>query len=135
MMEKIRKLLRSDRQWELFRFGVTGGLSFVVDYGIMIALTELAGVHYLLSSGISFTVSVVVNYLLCVLWVFKTDKKQSAKAVIVFVGSSIVGLGLNQLIMWLLVDIGHIMYQLSKIAATAIVMVWNYIAKRKAVEM
>ena len=45
---------------QIIKFGLVGFLCFFIDYGIMVFLTEVAGVYYLLSSGISFTVSVIV---------------------------------------------------------------------------
>ena len=48
---------------QFMKFGVVGVIAFVIDYGLMVALTELAGVNYLISATISFTVSVVFNYL------------------------------------------------------------------------
>lgn len=121
-----------DKLWEMFRFAVNGGASFLVDYGIMVALVELAGFSPFWASGISFTVSVVVNYLICVLWVFKGEKNTGVMATVVFIGSSVVGLGLNQLFMWLFVDVCGIYYMVAKVIATLLVMIWNYIAKRKA---
>ncbi len=44
------------------------------------------------------------------------------------------GLGLNQLCMWFFVDVAGLYYMIAKIFATAIVTIWNYITKRKAVQ-
>ena len=48
----------------------------------------------------------------------------------VFIILSIVGLGINQLIMWICVDKLGIFYMISKIGATAIVMVYNFITRK-----
>jgi len=73
------------------------------------------------------------TYWLCVVYVFKGAKKQNRKQATLFIGSSIIGLGLNQLCMWLFVELAGMYYMLAKIFATAIVTVWNYVMKRKAV--
>ena len=49
---------------QIIKFGFVGFLCFFIDYGVMVFLTERFGVDYRLSCGISFTVSVIVNYLL-----------------------------------------------------------------------
>jgi len=41
---------------QFMKFGIVGVIAFAIDYGLMVALTELAGVEYLLSASISFTV-------------------------------------------------------------------------------
>ena len=101
--------------------------------GILFALTDFFGVHYLYSAGISFTVSVIFNYWLCVVYVFKGAKKQTPKQATIFIGSSIIGLGLNQLCMWFFVEIIFLHYMIAKLGATVIVTLWNYVMKRKAI--
>ena len=122
-----------ERMLEIIRFCFVGGVSFLMDYGILFALTEFAGVYYLYSSAISFSVTVVFNYWLCVIYVFKDAKKQSTRRAIIFFGTGVVGLGLNQLCMWFFVDVAGLYYMIAKIFATAIVTIWNYVTKRKAV--
>ena len=118
---------------EIIRFCFVGGVSFLMDYGILFALTEFANVYYLYSSAISFTITVVFNYWLCVIYVFKDARKQSTKRAIIFFGTGVVGLFLNQVCMWFFVAIAGLHYMLAKIFATIIVTIWNYLTKRKAV--
>ena len=126
----MRKLIE-----QMIKFGFVGFLCFFIDYGIMVLLTEVAGIVYLVSSACSFTVSVIVNYILSVTFVFETDKEKSrTKEFIVFVFLSIIGLGINQLCMWFGVELLHISYLIVKIGATAVVMVYNFISRKLIIE-
>lgn len=124
-----------NRFQEMFKFAVAGGTSFLVDFGILVFLVEVFSVNDILAAGISFTVSVIVNYIMCIIWVFDAADKKNAFTIIVFVVSSVIGLGLNEFFMWLFIYCMHINYMVSKVIATLLVMVWNYIAKRQAVVM
>ena len=46
---------------QFMKFGVVGVIAFVIDYGFMILLTEVFGVPYLISTTVSFIISVVFN--------------------------------------------------------------------------
>lgn len=122
-----------ERMLEIVRFCFVGGVSFLMDYSLLFMLTEFAGIYYLYSSAISFSITVVFNYWLCVIYVFKGAKKQTTRQAMIFFGTGVIGLGLNQLCMWLFVAVAGLHYMLAKIFATAIVTIWNYITKRKAV--
>lgn len=116
---------------QVLKFGVVGGTAFLIDYSIMIALTEFFGINYLISSGISFVVSVIYNYILSVHWVFDVDKDgDKKKEFIVFILLSVIGLGLNQLLMWVFVSRVHVFYMLAKIFVTAIVMIYNFVTRK-----
>ena len=119
---------------QIIKFGLVGFLCFFIDYGIMVFLTEVIGINYLVSSGISFTVSVIVNYVLSLTFVFDTKKGNKIKEFIIFVVLSVIGLGINQLLMWFSVDILCILYMISKIGATAVVMVYNFITRKLILE-
>lgn len=125
--------MKREKLQEFVRFCFVGGLSLMVDMSVLYGLTEFFGVNYLYSAGISFTVSVIFNYWLCVVYVFKGAKKQTTKQAIIFIGSSVVGLFLNQLCMWFFVEIILLHYMIAKLGATVIVTLWNYIMKRKAI--
>ena len=112
---------------------MVGGVSFLLDYALLFALTEWAGVYYLYSSAISFTVTVIFNYWLCVIYVFKGARKQTFRQAIIFFVTGAIGLALNQLCMWFFVAIAGLHYMIAKLGATAIVTLWNYFTKRKAV--
>ncbi len=129
LIQKNQKLVN-----QILKFGVVGVIAFLIDYGLLYILTEYANIYYLISSIISFTVSLIFNYILSIKWVFDVTKKQTYKEVIVFVVLSVIGLGINQLVMYLGSDIMHIYYMLTKLVATAIVMVWNFITRKIFIE-
>ena len=123
-----------ERLLEFVRFCFVGGLSLLVDYAVLYSLTEWAGMYYLHSSAVSFGVSVVFNYWLCVRYVFKGAKKQTPRQAVIFFSTGVVGLGLNQLCMWFFVDVAGLHYLIAKLGATVIVTAWNYVTKRKVIK-
>ena len=96
---------------QLMKFGVVGVIAFAIDYGLMVLLTEAFGVNYLLSATVSFAVS-------------------KRREFIIFVVLSVIGLGINDLIMWLGTGLWGISYLITKLVATFIVMVWNFITRK-----
>ncbi len=121
---------------QLIKFGLVGGIAFLIDYGIMVFLTEVFKIPSLISAAISFTVSVIFNYISSVKWVFDVDKEKNSKTkeLVVFILLSIVGLGINELIMWIMDKEFGIYYMISKIVATIVVMCYNFITRKLFLE-
>jgi putative flippase GtrA len=118
---------------QFLRYAVVGGLAFAVDAGLLWALTALAGFYYLLSAAISFTAGLVVNYLLSRFWVF--DRRTLSSTTLefaIFTLIGIVGLGLNQLVMWGFTEKLGLYYLLSKCCAAGCVLLWSFGARKWA---
>lgn len=116
---------------QFMKFGIVGVLAFIIDYGLMILLTEAFGVPYLASTTISFIVSVVFNYVASMRYVFKRkDDMSRRREFIIFVALSVIGLVINDVFMWLMTDQLFIDYRFSKIVVTFIVAVWNFVTRK-----
>ena len=135
----------NQRLKEVFRFVFTGGLCFVIEFVCLVALVSGLHMDTLLATPIAFLISVAVNYLLCIRWVFKTDGSGGAQ--LGFLVTSVIGLFLNELLMLLfrvlfgetqvlftLFGFAVTMYMVSKAMATLIAMVWNYFTKRAVLQ-
>lgn len=123
---KKRKLLL-----QIFKFLFVGGLAFLIDYISLIICKEVFNLSTLLASAIAFTISVIVNYILSVTWVFEVDETKSKKQnFIIFIIFSIIGLILTEIIMYIGSDVLKISYLIVKIVATAIVMVFNFVTRK-----
>ena len=118
---------------QILKFGVVGGIAFVIDYGILFLLAKVIGLNELISAAISFIVSLTFNYFLSTKWVFEA-KKQTPKEVIIFVLLSVVGLGINELLIYLGTKKLGIDVMIVKLFATAIVMVYNFITRKLILE-
>ncbi len=116
---------------QLFRYLFVGGFAFVVDYGLLYALTEWAGLYYLVSASISFLAGLVANYLLSTGWIFKTSKMDNKVGeFVIFSIIGVIGLGLNSLLLYAFTDWIHIHYMISKLLSAAQVMLWNFFARK-----
>lgn len=139
----MRKLIN-----QIMRFGIVGALAFIIDYGIFVLLANWLNIHYLAANVVGFTVSLIFNYLMSMKFVF--ERKENAdrkKEFIAFAVLSMVGLGINELVILACVD-GIYMHnavlqetfgiglakQAGKIIATGIVMVYNFISRKLFIE-
>lgn len=138
---------------QIMKFGIVGVIAFAIDYlvGIVvlqIALFFLGDARFTLCSQIAsatgFTISVIANYILSFKFVFerKEDLNRKAEAAI-FLVLSLIGLGLNNLIIWIctgpiyenvafLQKLSNysVIYTAAKVFATAIVMVYNFVSRK-----
>ena len=134
MKSFFSKILKEDADTiyiQIFRYFFSGGLAFIVDFSLLYLLTDVLNIHYLLSSIISFSVGLTITYLFSIFWVFNERRLNNRTyEFIVFCIIGAVGLGLTSLFMWLFTDLLQIHYLLSKIITTAIVFIWNFIAKK-----
>lgn len=131
MIDKLLKQPTDDVWIQLFRYFFVGGTAFVVDFGLLWSLTECAGLHYLLSAALSFAAGLTVNYLLSIRWVFSDHVLRSRIvefAIFVIIG--IIGLCLNEAIIWCATELMDLHYLSSKIVSTAVVFFWNFMARK-----
>lgn len=120
---------------QIIKFGIVGGLAFLIDYGIMVLCKEVFRFDVLVAAGFGFTVSVIFNYIASVKWVFNINENNSkSKQFITFIIFSIIGLIITEIIMYIGTDIMKISYLIVKVGATLIVMVFNFITRKLFLE-
>ncbi len=119
---------------QIMRFGIVGLIATIIDYVLLYFFTDFLNVHYLISAVISFSISLIVNYYLSIKWVFYMTKKQTYKELFLFAFLSLIGLIINELILYLGTELLNIYYMVCKIGATIIVMVYNFITRKIFIE-
>jgi putative flippase GtrA len=113
------------------RYLVVGGAAFAVDFGALYALTEFAHLHYLVSAALGFLLGLAVNYLLSRVWVFNRRTLDSVAAEFaVFALIGVVGLGMNEAIIWFVRERVHFHYLVAKVVSAGFVLLWNFGARK-----
>lgn len=116
---------------QLFRYFFVGGTAFVVDYGTLFILTEFCGINHLISAAIAFLLGLIVNYVISIVWVFgnRTVGNRWIEFAI-FSAIGLIGLVLNEVIIYIGSDIIGLHYMISKLCSTGIVFFWNFFARK-----
>lgn len=116
---------------QFFRYVFVGGVAFVVDGGSLF-LIELMGVHYLVATAFAFILGLVANFVLSKLLVFQGNESNRSNGIEFFVYGiiGVIGLGITEGIMYVCTEELKLYFMLSKIIAAAIVLVWNFAARK-----
>ena len=115
---------------QLIKFSIVGAIAAAIDIGVLMLLKELLEMDVLVASALSFSASVIVNYLLSMLFVFEGNNHNKVKEFIIFVALSVGGLGLNQVIMWVGTEYTAIYYLCVKVLSFIFVSAYNFITRK-----
>lgn len=108
------------------RFGVVGASGMVVDFGVTWLCKEKLRWNKYLSNSLGFILAATNNYCWNRLWTFQSESPAVAREYMSFVLIALVGLGLNNLIIYLVHERAHLNFYLSKLIAIACVTIWNF---------
>lgn len=118
-------------QLRILRYAIVGLIAFIVDAGVLYGLTTFAGVNYLVSAASGFMLGLTTVYLLSLRFVFSDLKQRTNWTFTVFLFIGLIGLGLNEGIMWFFTEKLGLYYMASKIVSVTVVFFWNYVARKK----
>ena len=115
----------------LFGYLIVGGLATIVEWVGFWLFSEKIGIAYLLATTFAIAVSTFANWLFGRLLVFRGKQKQSLLREILSVYlASVVGLLLNLLIMFVLVQLLAVGKMPAKMIATVLVFAYNYLIRK-----
>jgi putative flippase GtrA len=125
------RFITSLLSWQFIRYLCVGGFSFLIDFACLYYLTEHVGWYYLVSATLAFCVGLTTNYLFCLAWVFDFRRMPNRwHEFMVFSAIGLIGLLLNNLLLWLLTEHAGLYYLVSKIVATAAILFFNFSLRR-----
>lgn len=136
--EKIKALRalfpRKSLMGQFLRYLVTGGLAFVVDFGLFALCLYALDWHYLLANLVGLMAGLVLNYAMSIVWVFtaceRTLERRKVAEFTLFAFVGIAGVGINQFLMYLMVGLLGLNEMISKMVAAALVLMWNFGARK-----
>ena len=128
--ERINELLV-----QIFKFVIVGGIATVIDWAVYYVLYNFLNVPPLAANVFSFCVSVIYNYIMSIKWVFNVNQDKSKKLMFIeFISFSIIGLLISEFLLFVFINKIAINEMLSKVIATAIVMVFNFVTRKMFLE-
>lgn len=131
MLNKLKSSLRTGLGGEFLRYVLVGALSFGVDYGTILLLNKLLRVNYLLAAVIGFVLGLICNYIGSTRFVFKNRSVRNRRVEwIAFAVIGVLGLLLNEGMLFLLTGKLSIDVTYSKPMTQLVVFFWNFAARK-----
>ncbi len=128
---------------QFFRSLFVGGIATLVDMGVLALLVECFDFNTIIAATVAFIFGLIVNFMLSSFWVFKSSSvNNKTTEFTVFAVIGVIGLGLNAAIIYFFDSyvsqaalFGSLIpkdkyYLIGKIAATLIVFIWNFAARK-----
>jgi len=130
-MNYISRLLEKENIRLFMGYVLFAGFATLVDLGLLYSLTEFFHIWYLYSAAFAYLIGMVTNYLLNKYFNFKNRSKQVVMQFGLFAMVALVGLGINQLILYSLVEFAKLWYMFAKIIAIFIGLIWSFYGHKK----
>src|SRR5262249_48317497 len=129
-MPRFRALFQgktSNTLVQLFRYGLTGGLAFLLDFGSLYVLYHVFAVHYVGAAALAFLLGLATNYAVSVVWVFdQRTVKDPFVEFLMFALLGVVGLGITEATLLVLTGLWDVPVMVSKVVATGLTFMWNF---------
>lgn len=141
---------------QILKFGVVGAVCFLIDFAITNGVAFVCRQSFQTSASFAalmggfwgFTISVIINYILSMKYVFvRKENMDRKKEFVIFTLLSLVGLGLNEAIIYVCMELIYLRSEFllnligpglmtagAKVVATGIVMVYNFVTRKLFLE-
>jgi putative flippase GtrA len=98
----------------------------IIDFGTTWLLKEKMKINRFIANSCGFVLAASSNYIWNRIWTFKSHNEQITTEFLSFLLISLLGLGLNNLVLWVLSDKLKQKFYLSKVFAIGTVTLWNF---------
>ncbi len=113
---------------KLFRFIVSGGIATGVNLVLIFILTEYVHLWYLLSATLAFFSAFLISFFLQKFWTFNDPSKDKIRRqAFLFLATIIIGVGVNDLVVYSLVEYVNVHYLVAQIIGAAFIACANFI--------
>ena len=110
------------------RFCVVGVSGTIIDFGLTWFCKEKLHIPKFIANSIGFVVAATNNYILNRIWTWGSTNEMVGVEYAKFFTVSLIGLGINTLILYILNEKLKVNFYISKVFATGVVMIWNFLA-------
>jgi putative flippase GtrA len=114
--------------FKILRFGLVGVLGMIIDFGTTYVAKEFFRAQRYVASGLGFIIAATCNYFLNRYWTFGSNNPNMAAEYGQFIVVSVIGLGINTAILYVLHHNRRMNFYAAKLLATAVTLIWNFAA-------
>jgi putative flippase GtrA len=111
---------------KFIKFGIVGFSGLLVDFGLTWIFKEKFKSNKYIANSIGFCVAATSNYIFNRIWTFESMNENITREYLSFFTISLIGLALNNFIIFILNDKAKIHFYVSKLIAIIIVTIWNF---------
>lgn len=112
--------------FKLLKFIAVGFSGMFIDFGTTWILKEKAKINKYLANSSGFILAATSNYFFNRIWTFHSNNQEVITEYFSFIGISLIGLGINNYIIYLLTEKLKFNFYLSKLFAIGVVTIWNF---------
>lgn len=117
----MSKLIAILNKYLILRYAISGGFSSTIDIILFSLMINYIGLHYIISSIISVSVSFVIRFYLQKRFAFKDRNLDIHRQIIMYSILYFLSIIMTTLLLYIFIDIFHIWYLFAQIIAIVIV--------------
>lgn len=121
------QIFTEDFLLKFIKFCLVGFSGIFVDFGITFVCKEVLKIQKYISNVAGFATAATTNYMMNRMWTFHSHNPNIGLEFSRFFLIALIGLGINMLIIWTLSEKFRVNFYISKLVATLLVTIWNFL--------